>query len=275
MLLTGHGFAPPAPTPGLGRARPRGDADGRTARSSAVLYYRAHHVAGNTGVRRDALPRRSRRAGGRPLPVFCASLRAADPELLAALGRADALVVTVLAAGGTRPADAAAGGDDDAWDVGALAALDVPILQGLCLTSSREAWAASDDGLSPLDAATQVAIPEFDGRLITVPFSFKEIDADGLTALRRRPRARRPGGRHRGAARPAAAHPAGRAARIAVMLSAYPTKHARIGNAVGLDTPASAVRLLRAHARARLRHRPGRRPGRPARASDAGRTATR
>nr|WP_278255250.1 cobaltochelatase subunit CobN [Nocardioides convexus] len=33
--------------------------------------------------------------------------------------------------------------------------------------------------------------------------------------------------------------------RIALMLSAYPTKHSRIGNAVGLDTPVSAVRLLR------------------------------
>uniref|UniRef100_UPI00245868B5 cobaltochelatase subunit CobN n=1 Tax=Nocardia cyriacigeorgica TaxID=135487 RepID=UPI00245868B5 len=32
--------------------------------------------------------------------------------------------------------------------------------------------------------------------------------------------------------------------RLAIMLSAYPTKHARIGNAVGLDTPASAIRLL-------------------------------
>ena len=30
------------------------------------------------------------------------------------------------------------------------------------------------------------------------------------------------------------------------MLSAYPTKHARIGNAVGLDTPRSLVRLLHA-----------------------------
>ena len=30
------------------------------------------------------------------------------------------------------------------------------------------------------------------------------------------------------------------------MLSAYPTKHSRIGNAVGLDTPASTVRLLKA-----------------------------
>jgi cobaltochelatase CobN len=31
---------------------------------------------------------------------------------------------------------------------------------------------------------------------------------------------------------------------VAVVFSAYPTKHARIGNAVGLDTPASAVALL-------------------------------
>ena len=29
------------------------------------------------------------------------------------------------------------------------------------------------------------------------------------------------------------------------MLSAYPTKHSRVGNAVGLDTPASAIELLR------------------------------
>ncbi len=34
--------------------------------------------------------------------------------------------------------------------------------------------------------------------------------------------------------------------RVAVVFSAYPTKHARIGNAVGLDTPASAVALLAA-----------------------------
>ena len=33
--------------------------------------------------------------------------------------------------------------------------------------------------------------------------------------------------------------------RLAVVLSAYPTKHARIGNAVGLDTPASTLALLR------------------------------
>ncbi|WP_193321727.1 cobaltochelatase subunit CobN, partial [Mycobacterium tuberculosis] len=104
----------------------------------------------------------------------------AEPRLLERLGGADAMVVTVLAAGGVKPAAASAGGDDDSWNVEHLAALDIPILQGLCLTSPRDQWCANDDGLSPLDVASQVAVPEFDGRIITVPFSFKEIDDDGL-----------------------------------------------------------------------------------------------
>jgi cobaltochelatase CobN len=242
VLLTGLGFEPPAKTPSWGLLeRDAAPQDGPVV---AVLYYRAHHVAGNTAFVHglcDAIEAK----GGRPLPVFCSSLRNPDAALLETLGRADALVVTVLAAGGTKPATASAGGDEEAWDVGALAALDVPILQALCLTSSREAWDGSDDGLSPLDTATQVAIPEFDGRIITVPFSFKEIDADGLTVYVADPeRALRAAGiavRH---ARLRHVPPAER--RVVIMLSAYPTKHSRIGNAVGLDTPASVVRLLKA-----------------------------
>lgn len=242
LLLTGHGFAPPEPTPGWGvlerRARRE---DGPVV---GVLYYRAHHVSGNTAFV-ETLCSAVEDAGGRALPVYCASLRSAEPGLLEALRTVDALVVTVLAAGGTRPATASAGGDDEAWDVGALAELDVPILQGLCLTSSRASWEGNDDGLSPLDAATQVAIPEFDGRIITVPFSFKEIDEDGLTVYAADPeRAARVAGIALGHAVLRHVPPAER--RIVLMLSAYPTKHSRIGNAVGLDTPASLVRLLAA-----------------------------
>ncbi len=119
-------------------------------------------------------------AGGIGVPIFATSLRDAPADLLDYLGTLDALVTTVLAAGGTKPATASAGGDDEAWDVRALAALDIPILQGLCLTWDRASWAGSDEGMSPLDVATQVAVPEFDGRIITVPFSFKETDSDGL-----------------------------------------------------------------------------------------------
>ncbi|GGQ30937.1 cobaltochelatase subunit CobN [Streptosporangium pseudovulgare] len=240
VLLTGRGFEPPLPTPAWGLLER--EAASTTGPVVGVLYYRAHHMAGNTAFV-ESLCRAVEDTGGRALPVFCSSLRTAEPDLLETLRQADALVVTVLAAGGSNPAAAGAGGDDGAWDVGALARLDVPILQGLCLTSSRKAWEENDDGLSPLDAASQVAIPEFDGRVITVPFSFKEIDPDGLTVYVADPeRAARVAGiavRHGLLRR---TPPAER--RLVVMLSAYPTKHSRVGNAVGLDTPASTVRLL-------------------------------
>ena len=241
LLMTGFGFAAPVSTPSWGvLERAATDAAGPTV---AVLYYRAQQLAGNTGYV-EALCDAVEQAGGRALPVFCASLRTAEPELLELLGTADALVTTVLAAGGATPATVGAGGNDDSWNVAHLAALDVPILQGLCLTSSRDQWSDNDDGMSPLDVATQVAVPEFDGRIITVPFSFKEIDSEGLISYVADPeRCARVAGlavRHaRLRAIPAAEK------RVAVMFSAYPTKHARIGNAVGLDTPASAVALLR------------------------------
>ncbi|MFC7961460.1 cobaltochelatase subunit CobN [Rhodococcoides kroppenstedtii] len=240
VLLTGHGFAEPAHLPTWGHLeRPDSASHGPTV---AVLYYRAQHLAGNVGYVHalcDALAAH----GARPLPIYCASLRNADADLLATLRQADSMVVTVLAAGGTKPAGASAGGDDEAWDVAELAALDVPILQGLCLTSPRATWEANDDGLSPLDVATQVAVPEFDGRIITVPFSFKEFDDDGLsTYVPDHERCARVAGiavRHARLRHIPAADK-----RVVLMLSAYPTKHARIGNAVGLDTPASAIRML-------------------------------
>ncbi|MFD3508890.1 cobaltochelatase subunit CobN [Nocardia sp. NPDC058666] len=242
VLLTGHGFEPPAQLPTWGELDRSARILEPHAPTVGVVYYRAQHLAGNTAYI-EALCKAIEAKGARPLPVYAASLRTAEPELLTLLGRADALVVTVLAAGGSKPATASAGGDDEAWDVAALAALDVPILQGLCLTSGRAQWEVNDDGLSPLDVATQVAVPEFDGRIITVPFSFKEFDADGLSAYVPDPeRCARVAGiavRH---AR--LRHIPTADKRIALMLSAYPTKHARIGNAVGLDTPASAIRLL-------------------------------
>ncbi|MDQ7807267.1 cobaltochelatase subunit CobN [Amycolatopsis sp. A133] len=241
LLLTGDGFEPPAEQPAWGiLERPAPAPDGPVI---GILYYRAHHLSGNTAFV-HTLADEIEAAGGRALAIHCASLRTREPAMMAELASVDALLVTVLAAGGTRPSEVGAGGDDEAWDVAEMAALDVPILQALCLTSDRETWAASDDGLSPLDAGNQMAVPEFDGRLITVPFSFKELDADGL------PRYVPDAERASRVARIALAHARLRHTpaperRIALMLSAYPTKHSRVGNAVGLDTPASVIELLR------------------------------
>ena len=242
VLMTGLGFGAPVSTPSWGILdRPAVYCGGPTI---AVLYYRAQQQAGNTGYV-EALCSAIEDAGGRPLPVYCASLRTAESEMLDVLKSADAMVTTVLAAGGAVPATVSAGGNDDTWNVAHLAALDIPILQGLCLTSSRSGWQDNDVGLSPLDVATQVAVPEFDGRIITVPFSFKEIDDEGLISYVADPeRCARVAGLAVRHARLRAVAPKDK--RVAVVFSAYPTKHARIGNAVGLDTPASAVVLLRA-----------------------------
>ncbi|MEW9530994.1 cobaltochelatase subunit CobN [Microbispora sp. NPDC049125] len=242
LLLTGEGFAPPRPTPEFGVRPGRARRDGRPL--VGVVYYRAHELSGNTAFV-DGLCDAVEAAGADVLPVFCGSLRGADAALFELLRPVDALVVTVLAAGGAVASAATAGGDEDAWDAGALAALDVPVLQGMCLTTSRKAWAESDAGVSPLDAAMQVAVPEFDGRLITVPFSFKEDGPDGVPVYVADPE------RSARVAGLAVAHARLRqvpnaAKRLALVLSSYPTKHARVGNAVGLDTPASAIVLLRA-----------------------------
>jgi cobaltochelatase CobN len=270
VLLTGEGFAPPEPAPAYGvhrlpggAAAPAGDGaagdgaagdgaagDGAGAAGAAgegarpvvaVIFYRAHELSGNTAFV-DTLCDAIAGRGATPLPVYCSSLRSADPGLADLLRPASAVITTVLAAGGSASGDAGAEGD---WDAGALAGLGVPLIQGLCLTSSRAQWEESDGGLSPVDAAMQVAIPEFDGRLIAVPFSFKEEGPDGIPVYAADPeRAARLAGiavRH---ARLAAIP--NRAKRVAIMLSSYPTKHSRVGNAVGLDTPASAVGLLRA-----------------------------
>jgi len=251
VLLTGIGFERPVERSSWGElARPHPGTIHRLVQRLSprprigVLFYRAQYMAGNTAYV-DALAAAIDAAGGLAVPVYATSLRDAPDDLIAHLGTLDALITTVLAAGGTKPAAASAGGDDEAWDVRALAALDIPILQGLCLTWDRASWAESEEGMTPLDVATQVAVPEFDGRIITVPFSFKETDADGLPHYVPDPE------RCRRVAEIAINHarlrhiPPGRR-KIAIVLSAYPTKHSRIGNAVGLDTPVSVIRLLRA-----------------------------
>ena len=245
VLLTGVGFEPPAQQPVWGELPRPEPAAGDTVRPRVgILFYRAQQAAGNTAYV-SALADAVDAAGGVGLPIFATSLREAPADLLEHLGTLDALITTVLAAGGTRPATASAGEQDEGWDVRALAALDIPILQGLCLTGDRAWWAGSDEGMSPLDVATQVAVPEFDGRIITVPFSFKELDADGLPHYVADPeRSRRVAEIAVNHARLRHLEPADR--KIAILLSAYPTKHSRIGNAVGLDTPVSLIRLLRA-----------------------------
>ncbi|GAB3657574.1 cobaltochelatase subunit CobN [Glycomyces tarimensis] len=254
LLLTGLGFEPPIELPDHGAYHPR-ESDPLAAVDPdrpliGVVFYRSHLVSGNTAFV-DALIDAIEARGAQAVGLHCYSLRPdADGEvgLLSMLDEAgvrpDALLVTVLAMGGATAADT------PAWKAEALQRLGVPVIQALASTGSREAWTGSVAGLTPMDTAMQIALPEFDGRIIGVPFSFKELTDDddriGGPVVRYAPdleRTERVAGLAAGQARLRRVPRSDK--RIALVLSNYPTKHSRIGNGVGLDTPASCAALLR------------------------------
>jgi cobaltochelatase CobN len=219
------------------------------APAAAIVFYRALVQAGNLAPI-DALIGALRHRGINPLPIYCTSLKeplAAETiaELLAA---ADAEIVlngtgfsvaTPGAAAGATPFDAVPG----------------PVLQVIFSGGSEAAWASGTRGLSARDIAMNVALPEVDGRIITRAVSFKaEARFDAATQCRVAAYAAVPD-RIDFVADLAAnwlklrrTPPAER--RIALIFANYPNKDGRIGNGVGLDTPAGALNVLRALAAA-------------------------
>ncbi|HEY8524795.1 MAG TPA: cobaltochelatase subunit CobN [Acidimicrobiales bacterium] len=251
-LLGGFGFDPPQPLPavvvwdGAGLGRP-----GAVRRPDrplvGVVFYRAHLVAGNTTFVAD-LCAAIEAAGGDALAVACYTLRPDAEGRVAALeplraAGIDVLVTTVLAMGGSNAADA------ESWEVPQLAELGVPVVHAPSANRSAAEWRDDEAGLTPLEVASGVALPEFDGRIIAPAFAFKEVVDDGedvgapIIASRTLPdrtvRLAELAVRH---GRLRRTPPSER--RVAIVLSAYPTRRSRLGNAVGLDTPASVIRLL-------------------------------
>jgi cobaltochelatase CobN len=125
----------------------------------------------------------------------------------------------------------------------------VPILQAIFCSSSENVWAANIAGLAPRDVAMNVALPEFDGRIITTAVSFKNTLAHDAAlqtpVVRYQPRPDRidhVADLARNWVR--LRRTANADKRVAILLANYPSKNARVGNAVGLDTPASLHALL-------------------------------
>ncbi|MBV8086586.1 MAG: cobaltochelatase subunit CobN [Chloroflexi bacterium] len=210
--------------------------EGEGASTVAVLFYRAHQLSGNTGFV-EALCEALEREGCRARPIFVYSLKAdSAQDIEPLLQGVDAIVNTLSFSSGAVE-----------W----LKRLDVPVLQALVSTSSRQDWARRSGGLSPVDAAMNVALPEFDGSIITVPVCFKEAIASderiGTPLVRYVADPERVAMVARLARNWARLrHTLNKDRRVAFILSNYPTKNARIGNAVGLDTPASLLAVLRA-----------------------------
>ncbi len=271
---TDHGHEAPAPLPWEGIYHPDvangidvetylGQRFQPEGPSIGILFYRAHWMSGNL-LPIDSLIRSLEAKGANVLPVYAFSLKhspegdgvanRAFTEYLAAPDgspRVHCIVNTMGMSMGDLSTDGPA--IASGWSVNYLDNLNVPMIQAIISTGSQDDWLESDLGLGPIDTAMSVALPEFDGRLISVPISFKEeAPTDGSNGLVGRlqryvPREDRVEMVARLAIKQAGlALKPNSEKKIAVILSNYPTKDARIGNAVGLDTPASAVLVLNA-----------------------------
>jgi len=268
VLGTQHEYEPPVPLPqdgvyrvGMLDAVPLDEYRARYCDDSkptaALLFYRAHWVSQNLDFV-DAMVDALEQQGCNALPVFCSSLREDDGAvfrkyLMDGDGKAsvDVVVCTQSFAMSHHPGLQSSDNSDANWDIRVLEQLNVPILQAIVATEPQTLWDEREIGLSPLDIAMNVALPELDGRIITVPISFKESVSQngvGSAELRRYvPNTEQTEAVASLAARYARmAHTPAAERKIAIVLSNYPTKASRLGNAVGLDTPASAINLLNA-----------------------------
>jgi len=125
----------------------------------------------------------------------------------------------------------------------------VPVFQMALATSTEEAWAGSERGLSPADLAMHVVLPEVDGRIFAGVGSFKEPGAvdEALQFSRycHQPQAERiKAVADRVARWVALAHKPAAEKRPALVLSTYPGKDWNMAHAVGLDAIASAEAIL-------------------------------
>jgi len=296
LLMTGMGYQAPEPQPSHGIYQLRIEDQALSFNPQAairnpqftigILFYRSHWMSGNLTFI-DALIHDLERKGAKVVAVFANSLKERRPQ--ASLPAAfeyflqdeqpiiDALICTMsFAMGEVNPDGPTLGG----WSVEALAALDVPVLQAICCGSARWQWQASARGLNSLDTAMNIALPEFDGRIGTVPISFKEpLRADEASGGRKPPGEPSATDCSPGGLRPPLAllgldrseivhyrpdperisrvtglalrfanlrRKPNREKKVAFILTNASSKASRIGNAVGLDAPASLLHILQA-----------------------------
>ncbi|MEE8393045.1 MAG: cobaltochelatase subunit CobN, partial [Rhodospirillales bacterium] len=217
---------------------------------AALVFYRALVQAGNLQAP-DELIGGLAGAGLNPLPMFVSSLRdeVAAATLENVLSEQPADVVLNSTGFAVSAPGAAFRGSPFAGS---------PVIQVVFAGSSRDAWAAGTSGLAARDIAMNVALPEVDGRIISRAVSFKGLkerdDSCETDIVSYDPDP----GRVRFVSELAAnwARLAGTPAaerRVALVLANYPNRDGRIGNGVGLDTPAATVHVLKAMAGAGYR----------------------
>ncbi|MCO7736950.1 cobaltochelatase subunit CobN [Brucella intermedia] len=214
---------------------------------AAIIFYRALVQSGQTQPV-DALIASLQARGLNPLPIFVSSLK---DRLSAAVVDGlfeDCLPDIVLNATGFAISSPGAERKPTVLDKRGNMVLQV-IFSG----TPKSVWESSQQGLLARDLAMNVALPEVDGRVLSRAVSFKsakqfdaaveanivnhephdnrvdfvaQLAANWVRLKRKSPEQRR----------------------VALILANYPNRDGRLGNGVGLDTPAGTVEVLHAMA---------------------------
>ncbi|MEL4898674.1 cobaltochelatase subunit CobN [Crocosphaera sp. Alani8] len=216
--------------------------------NAVILFYRSHYLAGNLQPI-NALCESLLNKQINPIPIFVSSLRDLDiqSQLVDYFQSLSAhpirLVLNTTSFSLSKIEDNSC---SSLWQT-----LDIPILQVIFSSGTKEQWENSFQGLNPRDVAMNVALPEVDGKIITRAISFKSVKTwnqqletdviiyesvqdriDFVTEL--------------SANLIKLKNTQNNDKKIAVILANYPNKDGRIANGVGLDTPASCIKILQA-----------------------------
>jgi len=210
---------------------------------AAVLFYRSHLQAANTGFI-DIFCQRLQAAGLNPLPIAVASLK--EPGCLTVVED----WLDEVEAGVILNTTGFAQSSPEAPHLRPFRR-NIPVIQAICAQDNEPGWRASEQGLGPRDLAMHIALPELDGRIISRPISFKDLawrsERSQSDVVCYRPQPERMDFVAELARRWIdLARVPNNEKSIALILANYPTRDGRIGNGVGLDTPAAALNILRA-----------------------------
>jgi len=226
----------------------------------AVWFYESHWTHENTRYV-DAQVRALEEQGANALPIFCNPATDTDEQedaewvtdnwLLDDAGQpvVDAVLSSFMFSLSMdergRSADDEGSSAEDVF----LDRLGVPVLQTVTTMRSRSRYESSDTGVMGFELALSVALPEFDGNVITHPISGKER-TDDEADIGSAPKHHFPiDDRIDHATRLAVnwaqlRHTPNEDKQVAVVLHNYPPSDDGIGTAFGLDSPESTVNLL-------------------------------
>ncbi|WVT75143.1 cobaltochelatase subunit CobN [Sinorhizobium chiapasense] len=219
-----------------------------TSATVAICFYRALVQSGETRPV-EALIDALAQEGVRALPVFVSSLK--DAVSVGTLQAIFAEAAPDVVMNATGFAVSSPGADRQPT---VLESTGAPVLQVIFSGSSRAQWETSPQGLMARDLAMNVALPEVDGRILARAVSFKaasiydaKVEANIVGHEPLEDRVRFAASLAVNWAKLRRTRPAER--RIAIVMANYPNRDGRLGNGVGLDTPAGTVEVLRAMTR--------------------------